>query len=70
MWMKSEAPTSLETELDLIGHLVAASVSLCARRERIVQSAVRTPKPLKAVRERRAREGADMNDIYRTPLRP
>jgi hypothetical protein len=34
IWMKSEAPTSLETELDLIGHLVAASVSLCARRER------------------------------------
>ena len=26
-WMKSEGPTSLETELDLIGHLVAASVS-------------------------------------------
>ena len=29
--MKSEVPTSLETAPDLIGHLVAASVSLCGR---------------------------------------
>ena len=28
------------------------------------------PSRWRAVRERRAREGADMNDIYQTPLRP
>ncbi len=29
----SQVPTSLDTELELIGDLVAASVSLCARRD-------------------------------------
>ena len=33
MWMKSEAPTSLETELDLIGHSVAVAPALKSRRE-------------------------------------
>ena len=43
-WMKSEVPTSLETELDLIVHLVAASVSLCARR-RCTPQRLQTGKP-------------------------
>ena len=37
MWMKSEAPTSLETELDLDGDSVAVAPALKSLRERIVQ---------------------------------
>ena len=37
MWMKSEAPTSLETELDLDGDSVAVAPALKSRGERIVQ---------------------------------
>ena len=36
MWMKSEAPTSLETELDLDGDSVAVAPALKSLRERIV----------------------------------